>query len=317
MDSSEIVAFLAGCFTTVMFGVVANEAFAYGPDLGRALVRRAAAWQRPQVQDEYLKAHVERIEGLKADGKLWSGAGLGAKQLLQSRFIRPSEDFFISGPTEKVIYRERQHWASIVQPGLELGIPLSIIAMDQAGFRSAAQLAFAGVVLAFAYGRIVDRSYWWPPLPRDVLVWILFGSAVAGVVVLGGWSGLFLLFALLLVVRFIVIAVRWSVYEHRWMTTEQVVETGGLFGVIFAYLPLGRIEGVEFFQTVPGRMLGYSTIVIEVESEHHVLPMMRFVADPERFKHELETRIHDPSMRDTGDEGAIVRVGPGGGVRFL
>ncbi|MGF1598076.1 MAG: PH domain-containing protein [Acidimicrobiales bacterium] len=317
MCENELIAFLAGCLTTLLLGLTVNEAFAYGPDLGRALLRRAARWKRPEIRDEFLQQHIDRIEKLKEDGKLWSGAGLGLTQLALSPLLRPNEEFFVANESEEVLYRERQHWAAVLQPSLELLVLLFIYATYISGFEAASMLSFAGAALAFVYGLLTIRSHWWPPLTKELATWAVMLVVLVLVAVFGGWSSILALLVAVGLIRHLVIVVRWWYYEHRWITTRQVVETGGLFGVIFAYLPLGRVEEVAFTRTRLGRIFGYSTASIKVASEHHPLAVMRFIADPERFQAVLEDQVASAPAHDGGDEGAIVKVGPNEGVRFL
>ena len=116
-----------------------------------------------------------------------------------------------------------------------------------------------------------------------------------------------------------VIVLRWSVYEHRWVTSRQLVETGGFLGIRISFLPLERVSSVTFRQSPMGRLLGYSAAVIHVVSKHHPLAVVRYIAAPSRFERLIVEfdAAYGMGVVDEDDEGGVIFIDRNYRVRDL
>jgi uncharacterized membrane protein YdbT with pleckstrin-like domain len=135
------------------------------------------------------------------------------------------------------------------------------------------------------------------------IVWAVGGLIVAAVLsdtLLKHHSTLMLLVWIgwgLIFLRFLWEAMNWSV-DYFVVTSHRFILTSGLLNRKVAMMPLVKVTDMTFRRTLPGRLFGYGTFVLESAGQDQALSRVDFIPYPEQLYLEVCALIFpskDPS----------------------
>lgn len=194
----------------------------------------------------------------------------------------PLEDLDFLVPNERVFYRRRAHWASLVYPAIETSAVVTLVCWMLIDLPGPGRSVLATLIAACALGvvgRIVFRVNWraWRTL---ILLGVLVVVAIAFQL---RAPALGVLAALSFITRFAVRWARWKWYRRLIVTDRRVLEVDGFFGSSVATLPLGRITDAVLTHTPLAELLGYSEFRVESAGQEQGLGRINFLDDGERF----------------------------------
>lgn len=100
------------------------------------------------------------------------------------------------------------------------------------------------------------------------------------------------------------------------VTEKRMVLTGGLLIRTAAFIPLGKVTGLTLQRTVPGRLLGYGTLIVTSDSRHQPFRKVRYLPYPEQLYLEISGLLPQEEQGDTispqaGDEGMTAQDSAG------
>jgi uncharacterized membrane protein YdbT with pleckstrin-like domain len=142
-----------------------------------------------------------------------------------------------------------------------------------------------------------------PAVMLTPIVWAAGGLIVAAVLsdtLLKHHSTLMLLVWIgwgLIFLRFLWEAMNWSV-AYFVVTSHRFILTSGLLNRKVAMMPLVKVTDMTFRRTLPGRMFGYGTFVLESAGQDQALSRVDFIPYPEQLYLEVCALIFpskDPS----------------------
>lgn len=195
----------------------------------------------------------------------------------------PLRDDDLLVANERVLYRQRRHWAAVVP---ELAQFLAVLFLHSAfSMRGTTGL---GTVLVI--GTVVSIVVLWPLVQRDRWGW--WQLTVLGLVAV--WAiqsgldigGLAILLVVVMALRFAVRVLRWGVYQRTYLTNRRVMEVDGFLGITVNSMPLNMVTDVMLRRTPIGEILGYGTFRVESAGQDQALGELNYLLDAERF-HEM------------------------------
>jgi uncharacterized membrane protein YdbT with pleckstrin-like domain len=100
---------------------------------------------------------------------------------------------------------------------------------------------------------------------------------------------------------------RWLDWRATWfvVTPARLIYITGLLRREVTPLPVKRARDVELHQSVPGRQLGYGTLVFESIGTDHALHEVSFVPWPDQVFSLVWTRVLSPAAQVTGSEDVL------------
>lgn len=123
------------------------------------------------------------------------------------------------------------------------------------------------------------------------LVWDVFEAvALLAVCVMvsyilppGGWllQNVLWYAALFVVLRFAYVVLFWWV-ERIVVTDKRILMTTGVFTTRVLMMPIGKVTDLTYKRTVPGRMLGYGTMIVESAGQIQALNHIDFLPKAEQ-----------------------------------
>jgi hypothetical protein len=103
---------------------------------------------------------------------------------------------------------------------------------------------------------------------------------------------------LLLPLYFLYRAAAWPV-TYLAVTNERMVVFRGLLSRTAAAMPLDKVTGLTLQRTVPGRLLGYGTLIVDCPGRRQVFRKVRYVPYPEQLYLEISGLIWREEMDET------------------
>lgn len=140
-----------------------------------------------------------------------------------------------------------------------------------------------------------------PEVARARQHWIVLLSpperwAVVALLVLLVWAWLDPVMAVVLILVLAAVAfLRWRAWRAEMviLTTRRIVRVRGVpeTTTTEASLRIDRVTGVRLVQTVPGKVLGYGTIVVEAPGDHPDARKLARIAEPADFYDKLRSLV--------------------------
>lgn len=188
------------------------------------------------------------------------------------------EDVLVSG--ERVLYRERRHWAALLP---EFAQFLAVLFLHSA-FSMRGTTGLGEVLLL---GSIASVSVLWPLLRRErysTFQLVMMGLVVAWAIRADvGVGGLAALVVVLMGARFAIRTLRWAVYQRTYLTDRRLMEVDGFFGIEVNSMPLAMVTDVMLRRSPVGEVLGYGTFRVESAGQDQALGQLDFLVEPEHF----------------------------------
>lgn len=101
----------------------------------------------------------------------------------------------------------------------------------------------------------------------------------------------------------LLLVLAWRVFEWHHetfvVTTKRLILVHGLFVKKVAMMPLGKVTDMSYNRSIPARILGYGTFVLESAGQDQALSEIHFVRDPDARYREICGLIFDG---DTGED---------------
>jgi hypothetical protein len=194
--------------------------------------------------------------------------------------VVPLADQDVLLDNERVLYRSRRHWATILSHFGELVAVMFLrVALDVNEAWGFQTILFCGVVGSVLVLRpLLEREKW------GNSVWLFLGLfllwAVKSDVSLGVLANLVVAY---MAVRFAVRTLRWARFQLLYVTDRRVMETDGFLGVTVNSMPLKSITDTQLRRTAMGEVLGYGTFHVESAGQEQALGNIDFIVDPEAF----------------------------------
>ncbi len=197
--------------------------------------------------------------------------------------VRP-EDEDVVLPGEKILYKERRHWAAVTP---ELTQFLAVLFLHSAfsmrGTTGLGDVLVFGTVISL----IVLR-----PLIRRGAGWGTWQFLVAAAV--GFWAiqseitiqGIANLLVLVMAVRLAIRAIRWAFYQRTYLTNRRLMEVDGFLGIRVNSMPLSKVTDIMLRRSPVGDVLGYGTFRVESAGQEQALGELDYLLYPEEF-HDL------------------------------
>lgn len=195
-------------------------------------------------------------------------------------FLLPlsDEDVLVTG--ERVLYRQRRHWAATLP---EFAQFLAVLFLHSAfSMRTTTgmnEVLFLGTVIAvLVLLPLFTRARWetWHLVVVAIVIFWVLQSRVSIV-------GLTSLLVLLMGCRFLVRAVRWAFYQRTYLTDRRVMEVDGFLGIQVDSMPLTKVTDIMLRRTALGEVLGYGTFRVESAGQDQALSELKYLLYPEDF----------------------------------
>jgi hypothetical protein len=113
----------------------------------------------------------------------------------------------------------------------------------------------------------------------STLTWILWAA----------WGLIFL--------RFIWAALNWA-FDYFVVSSHRFIEISGVFTRKIAFMPLVKVTDMTFNRSVPGRLLGYGTFILESAGQDQALSTVDHIPYPEQLYLEVLSLIFKPNNED-------------------
>ena len=188
-------------------------------------------------------------------------------------------------PGESIIYSERRHWASLLQPLLETVAALLLITAISGG--AAASGTLLAILLLCAFGLVAYRVK-----TGDWTKMTAVGGGLVflfGVFVFGQFAMAFLAI-IAVVVRFWYKVLFWFSYERLYITNRRIIIATAFLGSDINTMPLTRVTDISYKTTVPADILGYGILRVESAGQDQALSLIRFLEKPDEFYNTLIER---------------------------
>ena len=198
---------------------------------------------------------------------------------LQVLFL-PLRDEDVLVPREVYFYKRRAHWAALAAVGLEAGsiVALSLVVLAGSAPVGSLFLLTILVVAGFTAWRMVRERQWsWGDYMGMAIGALLIISAGVG---LRSLAVLAVLWALL---RLGLEAIRWWLYEVRYITNRRIIEINGLLGRRISSMPLHQVTDITLRRGVGGELLRYGELRIESAGQEQALGRIPYLVDDEKF----------------------------------
>lgn len=199
------------------------------------------------------------------------------------------EDVLIAG--ERVLYRQRRHWAFVMRAFAEFAAVLFLhSAFSMRATTGLAELLLLGTVVALVVLRplVHRRRFETGHIVAGVLggYWLLRTAPSVDVLV---W-----LVVLAMAFRFAIQVLRWWCFQRTYLTDRRLMEVDGFLGTRVSSMPLRMITDIVLRRSAMGEMLGYGTFRVESAGQDQALRDLNFLLDPEHFQDML---VAAPSWR--------------------
>jgi uncharacterized membrane protein YdbT with pleckstrin-like domain len=127
-----------------------------------------------------------------------------------------------------------------------------------------------------------------PAAPVAITVTAVLLLALAGHTTTAAFLALLLILPLTL--RFVWRAIQW--WEDKIIVTEQqVLQVSGLFRRERDVLPLMRVTGLTYHDSIIGRMIGYGECELQAAGQNRPPMRIRYMPDPQRHSSALRLRL--------------------------
>ncbi len=188
------------------------------------------------------------------------------------------EDVLLTG--ERVLYRDRRHWAAVCPELWQLSAVVFlrvVLAIHQARGLETLFL-FGGVLSILALRPLVRRERW--NTAGLVAVGLFAWWAVASGRSLTDIADLLVV---AMVARFAIRVLKWALFQHLYVTDRRVMETDGFLGVTVNSMPLKSVTDVRLHRSAFGEILGYGSFHVESAGQEQALGHIGYIVDPEAF----------------------------------
>jgi hypothetical protein len=188
------------------------------------------------------------------------------------------EDVLVTG--ERVLYRQRRHWATVVSVCAQFAATFFLVLAFS--MRSSTGLGFVLLVgTGFSVAVLVPllRTHDWP-------MWQLIGFAVVAIWALQAGASLTrlgLILVLGMAIRAVVRTIKWAFYQRTYLTDRRIMEVDGFFGIRVDSMPLTKVTDVMLRRSPVGEVLGYGTFRVESAGQDQALSQLNYLQYPERF----------------------------------
>ncbi len=191
------------------------------------------------------------------------------------------EDVLVAG--ERVLYRQRRHWAALFPELFQfLAVLFLHTAFSMRGTTGLGTvLVFGGVLSAIVLRPLFNHERWetWQLIIMAIVALWAFQTraSVMGLATL-------VLFAMGL--RFLIGWLRWAVYQRTYLTDRRLMAVDGFMGIRIDSMPRHMVTDVMLRRSALGEILGYGTFRVETAGQDQALTRLEFLLDPEGF-HDL------------------------------
>lgn len=90
----------------------------------------------------------------------------------------------------------------------------------------------------------------------------------------------------------------WPV-SYLTVTDKRIMLTSGLLIRRAAFMPVEKVTGLTLQRTVPGRLLGYGTLIVTSASRHQPFRKVRYLPYPEQMYLEISALLRPGEQDDT------------------
>jgi len=97
--------------------------------------------------------------------------------------------------------------------------------------------------------------------------------------------------------RFLWAAANWA-FDYFVVSSHRFIEISGVFTRKIAFMPLVKVTDMTFNRTVPGRLLGYGTFILESAGQDQALSTVDHIPYPEQLYLEVLSLIFKPNNED-------------------
>lgn len=98
-----------------------------------------------------------------------------------------------------------------------------------------------------------------------------------------------------LVALWYILKLGWQVLEwandHFVVTDKRIFELSGVLTRNVASMPLGKLTDLTYRRSVPGRLLGYGTLIVETAGQDQALSRINFLPEPDRVYRTISTLV--------------------------
>lgn len=196
--------------------------------------------------------------------------------------VRPGDDDVLV-PGEKVLYRERRHWAAVMPELFQFMAVLFLhSAFAMRGTTGLGTVLIFGCVLSYIILRPLVKREGWSTWQMILAAIVAFWAIQSGTSI----GGLMTLLLLVMFGRFLVRAIRWAFYQQTYLTNRRLMEVDGFLGIRVNSMPLSKVTDIMLRRNPVGDFLGYGTFRVETAGQDQALGTLDFLLDPEHF-HEL------------------------------
>lgn len=203
-------------------------------------------------------------------------------------------------PTETIVYNERKHWASLIQPFIETLSALVLLTV-LAGDQDLGSFGAFVVLSALALGVVRLRKKEW----NKALAYIGTAALILGFTFLGR-QGLALSAVLFVTGRFAFRFMKWAFYERLYITNRRIIGLIGFLGSEISTMPLTRVTDISYKTNIMAELFGYGILRVETAGQDQALGLIDFLDKPEEFYDILIERstaaVGSVTPEDTGDE---------------
>lgn len=208
-------------------------------------------------------------------------------------------------PGESIVYDERRHWATLIQPMLEMLVGLILITSLTG---SSGNLGLFGVVVLAAVAGLIYyrvRTKEWNRWGTAGALALLFLSYL---VTNRSWFVTAILAILFICTRFLFNIIYWLYYERLYITNRRIVLASAFLGSDISTMPLTRVTDISYRTTVPADILGYGILRVETAGQDQALSEIRFLEKPNEFYNSLIERttaaVGSVTERNDEDDGS-------------
>jgi len=206
-------------------------------------------------------------------------------------WLLPLQDADVLVAGERVLYRQRRHWAALLPEFLQFLAALFLCS-------AFSMRGTTGLNAVLLIGSVTAVAVLWPLLRRKrystgqiVMLGLLAMWVVQADI---GLAGVAALIVLLMALRFIVRVLRWAVYQRTYLTDRRLMEVDGFFGIEVNSMPLNMVTDVMLRRTPVGEVLGYGTFRVESAGQDQALSQLDFLLYAEDF---LDMVVSSPTWR--------------------
>ncbi len=191
------------------------------------------------------------------------------------------EDVLVTG--ERVLYRQRRHWAALFPDLFQF---LAVLFLHT----SLAMRGTTGLGTVLVFGIVVSVIVLRPLFAHER--WETWQLIMMAIVALWAFQsrpsimGLATLVLFAMGVRFLVSWLRWAVYQRTYLTDRRLMSVDGFMGIRVDSMPRHMVTDVMLRRSALGEMLGYGTFRVETAGQEQALTRLDFLLDPEGF-HDL------------------------------